>query len=155
MGGLLTILVGTKEAGIILGWDRRKVSTYHLRGAFPTPICNLFSGPVWSKDQIEFFKQTKGMRMPIYYLDDSTIYQCMFKKTLQETNLTLEHLNGSKEPYILWESSSINKIRNLIGEESPLIKYLSHGSISNFYDYGLLSVDDYKVYLKNIKHENI
>lgn len=48
----IPLLVGVQEAAEILGWDRRKVSTYMSRGSFPVPIQRLASGSIWTRQQI-------------------------------------------------------------------------------------------------------
>lgn len=50
-------LVGVKEAAEILGWDKGKVSVYLARGILPEPIQRLASGPVWTREQIEAYKE--------------------------------------------------------------------------------------------------
>ncbi len=50
------VLVGVKEAAEILGWDPRRVATYRSRGSFPEPIAELAMGPVWTRSQIEGYK---------------------------------------------------------------------------------------------------
>ena len=62
-GKLIPPLVGLKEAAEILGWDKRKVATYRKRGAFPEPMQNLASGPVWTRKQIEDFKKEKELNI--------------------------------------------------------------------------------------------
>jgi len=49
-------LVGVKEAAAILGWDVRRVTTYRSRGSFPVPVAELAMGPLWTKSQIEAYK---------------------------------------------------------------------------------------------------
>lgn len=49
-------LAGLSEAAEILGWDKRRVSTYRKRGAFPEPIQQLASGPIWTRKQIENYR---------------------------------------------------------------------------------------------------
>ncbi|HHW09732.1 MAG TPA: helix-turn-helix transcriptional regulator [Firmicutes bacterium] len=48
-------LVGVKEAGEILGWDRRKISVYYSRGKLPAPVAHLAAGPIWHRQDIEAF----------------------------------------------------------------------------------------------------
>jgi len=55
-------LVGVSEAAEILGWDRRRVSTYLSRGAFPAPIASLASGRVWRRDDVEAFARDRRRR---------------------------------------------------------------------------------------------
>lgn len=50
-------LIGQKEFAEILGWDRRRVSTYYWRGKLPEPIKKLASGPVWTRQQAEEYKR--------------------------------------------------------------------------------------------------
>jgi SAM-dependent methyltransferase len=48
-------LVGVAEAAAILGWDKRRVSTYVRRGSFPPPVAELASGRVWEEDDVRAF----------------------------------------------------------------------------------------------------
>ena len=52
-------LAGVAEAAEILGWDKRRVSTYISRGSFPEPLQRLASGPVWTYKQIEEYKESR------------------------------------------------------------------------------------------------
>lgn len=52
-------LAGLSDAAEILGWDRRRVQTYINRGAFPEPLQRLSSGPVWTRKQIEDFRDSR------------------------------------------------------------------------------------------------
>lgn len=55
-------LVGVAEASEILGWDRRRVSTYVRRGAFPEPVASLASGRVWRREDVEAFGRDRLAR---------------------------------------------------------------------------------------------
>lgn len=55
-------LVGVSEAATILGWDRRRVSTYVSRGAFPEPVAALASGRVWRREDVEAFGRDRARR---------------------------------------------------------------------------------------------
>ncbi|WP_127580777.1 hypothetical protein [Paenibacillus koleovorans] len=55
-GKVIPPLVGLAEAAEILGWDKRKVSTYIQRGSFPAPLSQLASGPIWTYKQIEDYR---------------------------------------------------------------------------------------------------
>jgi hypothetical protein len=55
-------LVGVTEAAAILGWDRRKVSTYIKRGVFPEPLQRLAGGPVWQQETIEQYRDNLASR---------------------------------------------------------------------------------------------
>ena len=57
---VLPPLVGISEAADIIGWDRRKVSVYLQRGSFPSPEYKLASGPVWTREQIEEFRDNQA-----------------------------------------------------------------------------------------------
>ncbi len=65
--GTLTVevvppLAGVAEAARILGWDKRRVSTYVRRGAFPEPVAVLASGRVWRREDVEAFAATRRRR---------------------------------------------------------------------------------------------
>jgi len=51
-------LVGLAESAEILGWDKRKISTYIKRGNFPDPLKKLASGPIWTYKQIEDYRES-------------------------------------------------------------------------------------------------
>ena len=51
--------LGVAETAELLGWDKRKVSTYLQRGVFPEPLQRLASGPIWTRKQIEEYKVGK------------------------------------------------------------------------------------------------
>ena len=48
-------LLGVAEAAALLGWDKRRVSTYVARGSFPEPLAELAGGRVWARDDIQAF----------------------------------------------------------------------------------------------------
>ncbi len=50
-------LVGVTEAAAILGWDKRRVSTYVKRGSFPEPVEELAGGRVWALDDLLAFRE--------------------------------------------------------------------------------------------------
>ena len=52
--------VGVAEAAEILGWDKRKLSVYIGRGAFAEPIQRLASGPIWTRRQIEEYRNSNA-----------------------------------------------------------------------------------------------
>lgn len=52
-------LVGHKEAAAIMGWDTRRLTVERSRGKFPTPLVTLASGPVWVKQVIESYKDSR------------------------------------------------------------------------------------------------
>jgi hypothetical protein len=50
-------LVGVAEAAGLLGWDKRRVSTYVKRGSFPDPVEELAGGRVWALDDVMAFAE--------------------------------------------------------------------------------------------------
>jgi hypothetical protein len=50
-------LVGVAEAADVLGWDKRRVSTYVKRGSFPEPVEELAGGRVWALDDVLAFAE--------------------------------------------------------------------------------------------------
>lgn len=56
-GMVIPPLVGLSEAAEILGWDKRKISTYIKRNSFPEPLRKLASGPIWTYKQIEDYQK--------------------------------------------------------------------------------------------------
>jgi len=53
-------IVGHYEATKILGWQKQQVSNYIKRGKFPEPLQKLASGPIWFKEDIQKFKESRG-----------------------------------------------------------------------------------------------
>jgi len=52
---VLPLLAGVAEAAQVMGWDKRRVTTYIDRGSFPAPAQSLASGRVWLRSDIERF----------------------------------------------------------------------------------------------------
>lgn len=60
-------LAGYAEAAEILEWDKRKIGTYMKRAEeknwpnsmFPEPIQRLASGPIWTRKQIEEYRDAR------------------------------------------------------------------------------------------------
>ncbi len=50
-------LLGVAEAAEVLGWDKRRVSTYVKRGSFPDPVEELAAGRVWALDDVLAFAE--------------------------------------------------------------------------------------------------
>jgi hypothetical protein len=50
-------LYGQAEFAIELGWDRRKLNTYYGRGLLPKPATYAGKRPLWTKEQIDEYKQ--------------------------------------------------------------------------------------------------
>ncbi|UED72091.1 helix-turn-helix transcriptional regulator [Brevibacillus sp. HD3.3A] len=63
-------LVGLAETAELLGWKKQQVQNYIKRaeekgwpeGMFPEPIQRLASGPVWTREQIELYKNERKQR---------------------------------------------------------------------------------------------
>lgn len=53
-------LVGLAEAAKILGWSKQQISVYMSRGKFPEPIQRLASTPIWTKQQILDYKDSRS-----------------------------------------------------------------------------------------------
>ena len=52
-------IVGHYEAAEILGWQKQQVSVYISRGKFPEPLQKLKSTPIWLKEDIQKFKESR------------------------------------------------------------------------------------------------
>lgn len=52
-------IVGHYEAAEILGWKKQQVTVYMQRGKFPEPLQKLASGPIWFKEDIQKFKESR------------------------------------------------------------------------------------------------
>jgi hypothetical protein len=53
---VLPKLVGVAEAAVLMGWDKRRVTTYVKRGAFPEPLAELAGGRVWAREDVMAFR---------------------------------------------------------------------------------------------------
>lgn len=110
-------IVGTKEAGVFLGWDTRKVSTYNSRKKFPKPILTLASGPIWFKEQIVLFYQHVVEKKKVYYIKEGALYLCKYGLIPDLTSIKLTETNGEKN-YILFDSNKIDSILNILENNS-------------------------------------
>jgi len=52
-------IVGHYEAAEILGWQKQQVTVYMQRGKFPEPFQKLKSTPIWLKEDIQKFKESR------------------------------------------------------------------------------------------------
>jgi len=52
--------VGVSEAAEILGWQKQRIVTYLSRGVFPEPTQRLASGPLWTRQQIEEYRDSRN-----------------------------------------------------------------------------------------------
>lgn len=57
---LIGPLVGLAEAAIMLDWSKSQTNTYMARGKFPEPIQRLASGPIWTRKQIENYRDARN-----------------------------------------------------------------------------------------------
>jgi hypothetical protein len=147
-------LVGVKEASEILGWDRRKVSTYHLRGVLPKPVISLSSGPIWFRKQIEYFKAGRESGVTTYYIKGETVYECKYSQPFKKTNYSLNEIKESKMNYIIYEEN-IEQLKDAIKEKNPITQFLSYESISFLHDLGILETDVFQHYIHQYSFENI
>ncbi|WP_028390325.1 hypothetical protein [Bacillus cihuensis] len=148
-------LVGVKEAGEILGWDRRKVSTYHFRGVLPKPLVSLSSGPIWLRKQIESYKTGKESGVKIYYMDNRVIYECKHDHTFIETHYSPEDFQERKGKCIVYKEKDVQQLKQAILEKNPIAQFLSFETISFLYDYGMLETDVFHDYIQQYLYEYI
>src|ERR1700719_536708 len=106
----MEFLVGVKEVGEILGWDRRKVSTYHLRGVLPKPVVSLSSGPIWFRKQIENYKASKESEEMTYYIDNEIVYECRQNHPMKKTCYSPEEFKEFKRNYIVYREKDIKQL---------------------------------------------
>jgi len=69
-------IVGHYEAAEILGWQKQQVTVYMQRGKFPEPLQKLKSTPIWLKEDIQKFKES---RMKMKKLDVTKMNGKMYK----------------------------------------------------------------------------
>lgn len=143
----MEFLVGVKEAGEILGWDRRKVSTYHLRGVLPKPVVSLSSGPIWFRKQIENYKASKESGKITYYIDSEIVYECRQNQPMKKTSYSPEEIKETKRNYIVYLQQDIKQLQIAILEKNPIVQFLSFESISFLHDLGILETDIFNDYL--------
>lgn len=143
----MEFLVGVKEVGEILGWDRRKVSTYHLRGVLPKPVVSLSSGPIWFRKQIENYKASKESEEMTYYIDNEIVYECRQNHPMKKTCYSPEEFKEFKRNYIVYREKDIKQLKNAILEKNPIAKFLSFESISTLHDLGILETDIFNDYI--------
>jgi len=151
----MDFLVGVKEVGEILGWDRRKVSTYQLRGVLPKPVVHLYSGPIWFRKQIEFFKDGKEFGIRTYYIKDEMVYECMHNQPLKDTIYSPNDIKEQMGNYILYQEKDIQQLKNAILEKNPIVQFLSFESVSFLHDLGILETVVFQDYIQQYSFEDI
>jgi predicted site-specific integrase-resolvase len=52
-------LMGTSEAAKVLNVNKSQISRWLRKGKFPPPRARLAAGPVWTAQQIRFFRTTR------------------------------------------------------------------------------------------------
>jgi hypothetical protein len=134
----MSFLVGVKEAAEILGWDRRKVSTYNTRGVLPKPVVSLSSGPIWFRKQIEYYKTGKESGVTTYYIDDRRVYECKYNHTFEETCYSPEEFKEQKGNFIVYKEKDVEELKNAILEKKPIVQFFSFESVSFLHDLGVL-----------------
>ncbi|MFD0717670.1 helix-turn-helix transcriptional regulator [Paenibacillus sp. GCM10027626] len=53
------LVVGLAEAAEMLGWSKQQVTLYISRDKFPEPSLRLASGPLWTIEQIEEYRDAR------------------------------------------------------------------------------------------------
>ena len=151
----MDFLVGVTEAGEILGWDRRKVSTYHLRGVLPRPVVHLSSGPIWFRKQIESYKTGKDDEVITYYIKGERVYECKRNRPFKETSYVPEKIRELKGNYVVFEEDEIKQLTNTILEKNPIVQFLSFESISVLHDLSILETEVFQKYTQQYSFGNI
>ncbi|MCK1995483.1 hypothetical protein MPH61_23455 [Peribacillus muralis] len=144
----MDFLVGVKEVGEILGWDRRKVSTYQLRGVLPKPVVQLYSGPIWFRKQIEFYKAGKDFGVRTYYIKGERVYECTHNQPFKDTIYSPNDLKEKKGDFILYQEQDVQQLKNAILEKKPIVQFLSFESISFLHDLGILETVVFQDYIQ-------
>lgn len=103
--------------GEILGWDRRKVSTYQVRGVLPKPVVQLYSGPIWFRKQIEFYKAGKDFGVRTYYIKGEMVYECTHNQPFKDTIYSPNDIKEQMGNYILYQEKDIQQLKNAILEK--------------------------------------
>ncbi|MDQ6600913.1 hypothetical protein [Bacillus salipaludis] len=152
---MMEFLVGVKEAAEILGWDRRKVSTYHLRGVLPKPVVTLSSGPIWFRKQIERYKASKEISITTYYIEDEIVYECKQNHPIKETSYSPDEIKDSSGKYSVYLKKDIEQLKNAILEKNPLIQFFSFESISFLHELGILETDVFGMYTQQYSFTNM
>lgn len=151
----MDFLVGVKETGEILGWDRRKVSTYHLRGVLPKPVVHLSSGPIWFRKQIEAYKTGKDDEVTTYYIKGETVYECKQNHPFKETGYVPEEIRELKGNYVVFQENDIKHLTNAILEKNPIVQFLSFESINVLHDLSILETRVFQEYVQQYSLEYI
>ncbi|MFD4931893.1 hypothetical protein ACFWMS_23905 [Peribacillus butanolivorans] len=151
----MDFLVGVKEVGEILGWDRRKVSTYQLRGVLPKPVVQLYSGPIWYRKQIEFYKAGKDFGVRTYYIKGEMVYECTHNQPFKDTVYSPKDIKEQMGNYILYQEKDIQQLKNAILEKNPIVQFLSFESVSFLHDLGILETVVFQDYIQQYSFEDI
>lgn len=151
----MDFLVGCKEAGEILGWDRRKVSTYHLRGVLPKPVVQLSSGPIWFRNQIEYYKAGKETDVTTYYVKGEKVYECKQNHLLKETSYLPEDIMDLQGNYVVYMEKEIKQLTNAILEKNPIVQFLSFEFICLLHDLSILETLVFQDYIQQYSFEHI
>ena len=90
-------IVGHYEVAKILGWQKQQVAVYISRGKFPEPLQKLASGPIWLKEDIEKFKESRG-KMKIMY-EEILVGEVMTNKSMT-VDEALEMISFDEEKFL-------------------------------------------------------
>ncbi|MBT2604510.1 hypothetical protein J7E55_16050 [Bacillus sp. ISL-53] len=151
----MDFLVGVKEAGEILGWDRRKVSTYQLRGVLPKPVVHLYSGPIWFRKQIECYKAGKDFGVRTYYVKGEMVYECTYNQPFKDTSYSPKDIKDQTGNYNLFYEKDVQQLKSAILEKKPIVQFLSFESISILHDLGILETVVFQNYIQQYSFEDI
>ncbi|WP_108672543.1 hypothetical protein [Peribacillus acanthi] len=151
----MMVLVGVTEAGEILGWDRRKVSTYHSRGVMPKPVVNLSSGPIWMKRQIQCYKEQKEFDQKVYYHDGMTLFECRKKATPVPVRMPLGELEGNEDGVLLFHKEDLTGLSQEIMNNTPIAKFLSYETVSFLHGYSLISEETFHYFQEHYVPVNL
>lgn len=144
----MDFLVGVKEVGEILGWDRRKVSTYQLRGVLPKPVVHLYSGPIWFRKQIEFYKARKDFSVRTYYIKGEMVFECTHNQPFKDTSYSPNDIKEQIGNFILYQEKDVQQLKNAILDKKPIVQFLSFDSISILHDLGILETVVFQDYIQ-------
>lgn len=151
----MDFLVGVKEVGEILGWDRRKVSTYQLRGVLPKPVVHLYSGPIWFRKQIENYKAGRDTGVRTYYIKGEMVYECTYNQPFKDTSYSPEDIEEQRDTCTLYYEKDVQRLKHAILENKPIVQFLSFGLISILHDLGILETVVFQKYLQQYSFEDI
>lgn len=112
-------LIGFKETAEMLGWTPSMVSVYRTRGVFPEPIAEIAAGPIWARQQIEAYiesrKKVKTVKYYPFVIKGDKAEEAAEELDIEERNLDrlYEGIAPSSDGYL----QAREKIRKKIQEK--------------------------------------